>query len=258
MRVLFIGDIIGGPGRHMVEEHLPRLQDELHIDFTVANGENAAGGFGLNRNCYDTLYNIGVDAFTMGNHTWDNKEIFQFIDKVPNIIRPANYSPKMPGVGVRTFPVLGKKLRIINLIGRVYLPAQDCPFQALDRILKEDTADWTLVDFHAEATSEKIAMGWYADGRVSAVVGTHTHVQTADGRVLPHGTGYLTDAGMTGPRDSVLGVRTDIIVERFLTGYSPRFETANGDLQFNGVVFDLADDGKCRAVEPLQFWQPSL
>lgn len=258
MRLLFIGDIEGGPGRHMVVQHLPRLQEELEIDFTIANGENASNGFGMNYACFKELHEIGIDAFTMGNHTWDNKDIYNFIDKEPALIRPANYAPQMPGVGVAEFAVLGKRLRVINLIGRIYLQPQDCPFRKLDDILRESTADWTFVDFHAEATSEKMAMAWYADGRISALAGTHTHVQTADARVFPRGTGYITDAGMTGPRDSVLGVNKDIVIERFLTGISPRFETANGDLQLNAVVFDLLDDGKCASVTPVNFWQPSL
>ena len=258
MRLLFIGDIIGAPGRHMVLEHLPRLLEEKKIDFTVANGENMANGFGINRNSFEEMHAAGVDAFTMGNHTWDNKDIFNMIDKETTLIRPANYAPNLPGVGDRSYTVKGKRLRVINLIGRVFLPPQDCPFRTLDRLLKEDTADWTFLDFHAEATSEKVAMGWYADGRISGMAGTHTHIQTADCRVLPRGTGYITDAGMTGPRDSVLGVDKEIILERFLTGLSPRFEVANGDLQFNGAVYDFAESGTCTAVEALNFWQPSL
>ncbi len=258
MRLLFIGDIVGSPGVHMVLENLPRLIEEYHIDFTVANGENAAGGFGLNRRSYTDLHACGVDCFTLGNHTWDCKEIYALMDSHKNIIRPANYAPGAPGIGYQTFPVCGKTLLVINLIGRVYLPDCDCPFRKLDEILSTQQADWSFVDMHAEATSEKLAMGWHADGRVSAVAGTHTHVQTADARLLPRGTGYITDAGMTGPRDSVLGVDKDIIVRRFITGFSPRFETARGDLQFNAVVFDLTDAGTCTAVEALNFWRPAL
>ena len=258
MRLLFIGDIVGGPGRHIVQEELPRLIDEYKIDFTVANGENSAGGFGMNKRSFNELYACGIDAFTLGNHTWDNKEIFSFIENTPQIVRPANYPQGSPGKGVAFFEVLGRRLRVINLIGRVFLPATDCPFRTLDKILKEDEADWTFVDFHAEATSEKIALGWYADGRVSALVGTHTHVQTADSRILPKGTAYMTDVGMTGPRDSVLGTDKDIIVNRFIKGYSPRFDVANGDLQFNAVLFDFADDGSCKEIQPINFWKPSL
>ena len=258
MRLLFIGDIDGAAGRRMVLEHLPRLIEEYKIDFTVANGENAANGFGLNRRAFDELHDCGVDCLTMGNHTFDNKDIYGFIDQEEALLRPANYPPGLPGRGVGFYQVLGKRLRVINLIGRVFMRSADCPFRTLDSLLAEDKADWTLVDIHAEATSEKVAMGWYCDGRVSAVVGTHTHVPTADARVLHRGTGYVTDAGMTGPRDSVLGVDKDIIIERFLTGFSPRFETAHGDLQFNSVLFDLAEDGTCADVRRLDLWQPSL
>ena len=258
MRLLFIGDVVGAAGRRMVLEHLPRLLEEKQIDFTVANGENAANGFGINRRCFEELYACGVDCFTMGNHTFDNKDIYNFIDREPALLRPANYPPGVPGHGTAVFTVLGKRLRIINLIGRIFLPGADCPFRTVDRLLGEETADWTLVDMHAEATSEKVAMGWYCDGRVSAVVGTHTHVPTADARLLHRGTGYVTDAGMTGPRDSVLGVDKDIIIQRFLTGISPRFETASGDLQFNAVLFDLNDDGTCSSVERVDLWQSAL
>ncbi len=258
MRLLFIGDIVGNPGRHMVEQHLPRLIDEYAVDFTIANGENSSHGFGMSRRSFQELHACGVDCFTMGNHTWDHKELAGFIDHEPRIVRPANYPPGLPGRGEQSYTICGRRLRVINLIGRVYLPAQDCPFRKLNELLAQQTADWTFVDFHAEATSEKVAMGWYADGRVSALAGTHTHVQTADARVLPRGTGYITDAGMTGPRDSVLGVERETILTRFLTGISPRFEPAHGDLQFNGVLFDLAENGGCTAVTPLQFWQPAL
>lgn len=258
MKLLFIGDIIGAAGRRMVLEHLPRLLDERQIDFTVANGENAANGFGLNRRSFQELHDCGVDCFTLGNHTFDNKELYSFIDRENCIVRPANYPPGLPGVGEAVFEVGGGKLRVINLIGRVFMKAVDCPFRTLDALLANGTADWTFVDMHAEATSEKVALGWYADGRVSAVAGTHTHVPTADCRLLTRGTGYVTDAGMTGPRDSVLGVERDIIVNRFLTGFSPRFETASGDLQFNSVLFEFNDNGTCKSVERLDFWQPSL
>lgn len=258
MRLLFIGDVVGAAGRRMVLEHLPRLIDEYRIDFTVANAENAAGGFGLNRRAFDELHDCGVDCLTLGNHTFDNKDVYGFIDREPALLRPANYPPGSPGKGVGIYTVQGKRLRVVNLIGRVFMRAVDCPFRTLDALLAQDKADWTLVDMHAEATSEKVAMGWYCDGRVSAVVGTHTHVPTADARLLHRGTGYVTDAGMTGPRDSVLGVEKEIIVERFLTGFSPRFETAHGDLQLNSVLFDLDDDGSCREVQRLDLWQPAL
>ena len=161
MRLLFIGDVIGAAGRRMVLEHLPRLIEEKGVDFTVANGENAANGFGINRRVFDELHACGVDCLTMGNHTFDNKDIYNFIDREPALLRPANYPPGVPGVGCRVYPVLGRRLRVINLIGRVFMREADCPFRTLDTLLKEEQADWTLVDMHAEATSEKVALGWY-------------------------------------------------------------------------------------------------
>ncbi len=260
MRILFIGDIVGAQGRRMVLEHLPRLLDEHHIDFTIANGENCSGGFGLNQKNFRELIDCGVDAFTMGNHTWDNKDIYHFIDQEERLVRPANFPPDLPGVGWRQYQVNGRQLVVANVIGRVFMTAFDCPFRTMDTVLKQlsgsDAA--VFVDFHAEATSEKMALGWYLDGRVAAVVGTHTHIQTNDARVLPRGTGYLSDAGMTGPRDSVLGVEREIIINRFLTGISPRFEVARGDLQFNGAVFEIGEDQKTQRIELINFWQPSL
>lgn len=259
MRILFIGDIVGAPGRHMVLEHLPRLLEEEQIDFTVANGENVTNGFGLSRRHFEELADCGVDCFTLGNHTWDNKEIFNFIDGEPRLVRPANLPEQLPGRGWRRFTVAGTEIFVINLLGRVFMNPCDCPFAALDRILKEiGPSQVVLVDMHAEATSEKMAIGWYADGRASALIGTHTHIQTNDARLLSRGLAYITDAGMTGPRDSVLGVDKEIIVNRFLLGYSEHFRPAAGDLQLNGVIIDVGGDGKATAIRSLNFWQPSL
>ncbi len=260
MRILFIGDIVGAPGRRMVLDRLPQLLEERAVDFTIANGENVTNGNGINRQSFDELVACGVDCFTMGNHIWDNKDIYHFIDREPRLVRPANFHPSRPGAAWQRFQVGGESLIVTNLVGRIFMPPVDCPFAAMDRLLKEWGPDpgAIFLDFHAEATSEKMAMGWYLDGRISAMVGTHTHIQTNDPRVLPRGTGYLTDAGMTGPRDSVLGVEKEIILERFRTGFSPRFQTATGDLQFNGVLFDLGPDHRCTKVETVNFWQPSL
>lgn len=260
MRILMIGDIFGAPGRHMALQHVPRLIREHNIDFTIANGENAANGLGLNRKSFDELAACGVDAFTLGNHTWGNRELASFIEGEPRLLRPLNYPPGLPGRGWQRFSVGGHSLVVVNLIGRVFMEPYDCPFRAMNQLLSElEPRDKHIfVDFHAEATSEKMALAWYLDGRVSAVCGTHTHVQTNDARLLPRGAAYLTDAGMTGPRDSVLGVERDIIIERFLTGFSPRFEPAQGDLQFNGAVFELDDQGRAANVETINFWQPSL
>lgn len=260
MRVLMIGDIFGAGGRQMVQEHLPRLLTERQIDFTIANGENATNGMGMNRKSFQELADCGVDAFTFGNHTWANRELLGFIDHEPRVIRPLNLPPGLPGRGWQRFQVGEAWLVVVNLIGRVFMDPCDCPFRAVNQLLKELTADdkYIFVDFHAEATSEKVALGWYLDGRVSAVCGTHTHIQTNDARLLKRGTAYLSDAGMTGPRDSVLGVEREIILERFLTGVSPRFEPAEGDLQFNGALFDFDDAGRAVGVETLNFWQPGL
>lgn len=260
MRILFIGDIVGSQGRHMVQEHLGRLVDEKKIDFVIANGENATGGFGLNQRSFRELADCGIDAFTTGNHTWDNKDIYNYIDKEKRLVRPANYPQGTPGRGWQEFRVGGRRLIVANIIGRVFMQPLDCPFRAMDSLLRQFSVKDSviLVDFHGEATSEKLAMGWYLDGRISSMVGTHTHVQTNDSRILPKGTGYLTDAGMTGPRDSILGVERDIIIQRYLSGVSPRFEIASGDLQFNGVIFQIGQDNKTEDMELVNFWQPGL
>lgn len=259
MRILFIGDIVGAPGRHMVLEHLPRLLAEERIDFTVANGENVTNGFGLSRRHFEELTDCGVDCFTMGNHTWDNKDIFRYIASEPRLLRPANLPAHLPGQGWGCFEAAGTRIYVINLLGRVFMNPCDCPFAALDQILKQIPAgSMALVDFHAEATSEKMALGWYADGRASALLGTHTHIQTNDARILPRGLAYLTDVGMSGPRDSVLGVEKDIIIQRFLSGYSEHFRTAAGDLQFNGAIIEIGPDARAKEIRPLNFWQPAL
>ena len=260
MKILFIGDIVGNPGRRMLERHLRSLQHEHSIDFTVANGENAAGGAGINKKVYQELLDSGVDAFTMGNHVWDNKDIFNFIDQGAKIVRPANLPASSPGAGYAVFQAGGVSLALVNLLGRVYMPSVDCPFLTAEHLLKKLSSQtpYIIVDIHAEATSEKMALGWYLDGKASAVLGTHTHIQTNDARVLPKGAGYITDVGMTGPRDSVLGVDKDTVIRRFVTQLPTRFEPAAGDLQFNGVVLDLRDDGRCRAIEVLNFMEPSL
>ncbi len=260
MRILFIGDIVGSQGRHMLQDNLTRLIEEKHVDFVIANGENASGGFGLSQRSLRELADCGIDAFTMGNHTWDCKEIYNYIENERRLIRPANLPPGTPGKGWRDFSVGGQRLVVANVLGRTFMTPFDCPFRAMDEMLKTVSRKDAviLVDFHAETTSEKMAMGWYLDGRVSAVVGTHTHIQTNDARILPKGTGYLTDAGMTGPRDSILGVEKETIIERYLTGVSSRFEVASGDLQLNAVIFQTGEDNAAEAVELVNFWQPSL
>ena len=244
MKILMIGDSVGRPGRSMLLEYLPKLQKEEGIDMVIANGENASGGRGLNREGRDDLFRAGVDVITMGNHVWDNKEIFQFLDDEYRIVRPANFPGDCPG---RTYTIytapFNIKVAVINLCGRVFMQQLDCPFAAADAILEEigDEADCIFVDFHAEATSEKLALAYYLDGRVTAVVGTHTHVQTADERILPKGTAYITDLGMTGVRESVLGVDKDIIIKKFLTQRPVRHELAKGSRQLQGLLITLDD-----------------
>ncbi|ATW24232.1 TIGR00282 family metallophosphoesterase [Candidatus Formimonas warabiya] len=261
MRILFIGDIVGKPGRDILRQQLRNIQDKFSIDFTIANGENAAGGAGINKRIFDEISNYGVDVITMGNHVWDKKEIFDFIENEPRILRPANYPKGTPGKGWNIFSFPNQlKIAVINLSGRVFLPALDCPFQNIDLILSQIKGQTThiIVDFHAEATSEKQAMGWYLDGRVSAVLGTHTHVQTADARILNRGTAYITDVGMTGPRDSVLGVDKELVIKKFTTSLPVRFEVAGGDIQLNAVIIEINHKGQAGSIYPFQSVQEAL
>jgi 2',3'-cyclic-nucleotide 2'-phosphodiesterase len=255
MRIVFIADIIGQPGREAVAKILPELRQREQADLVIANGENAAGGLGLTPHIAQDLGKLGVDVITLGNHTWDKKEIMEIIED-ENIIRPANYPPGVPGRGAALVGTANNfRVGIINLVGRVFMHPNDCPFRTVDKIINEMKKETSLiiVDMHAEATSEKIAMGWYLDGKVSAVIGTHTHVQTADERILPEGTAYITDVGMTGPQDSVIGIKKEIILQRFLLGMPVRFEVASGDLIFNGVVLDIDEKtGQALAIKRIQ------
>jgi 2',3'-cyclic-nucleotide 2'-phosphodiesterase len=251
MNILFIGDIVGAPGRRTVAELLPRAVDRYRIDLVVANGENASGGIGITPPVADQFLSQGVDLLTSGNHIWKHKEILPYLDDTDRLLRPANYPPGTPGRGLAIVETAaGEPAAIINLEGRVFMSALECPFRAVDQILESlpSTVKVILVDMHAEATSEKQAMGWHLDGRVSAVVGTHTHIQTADERVLPGGTGYITDAGMTGPVDSVIGMKREIILERFLTQRPQPFKVATQNLQLQGVVLNIDSQGRCREV----------
>ena len=249
MRVLMIGDVIGKPGRRAVKSLVPSLRREHGIDLVIANGENTAGGFGLTLDTAHELLDSGVDVLTSGNHIWDQKEIIPHLDEGLPLVRPANY-PDAPGRG----DLAMDGVLVINLMGRVFMPALDCPFRTADRLLREardaGTAPVVIVDFHAEATSEKQAMGWYLNGRVSAVVGTHTHVGTVDARVLPGGTAYVSDVGMTGPRDSVIGSETGAVLERFLTGLPQRLTVADGPVAMNSVLIDVDQEtGQARSIE---------
>lgn len=252
MRILMIGDIVGRAGRKAVKETLTTIRQELKLDMIVANGENAAGGNGITCEIAKDLFGLGVDVITSGNHIWDKKEIIPYIDREPRLLRPANYPSGTPGKGVGVYDINGIKVGIINLSGRVYLPSLDCPFRAADELINSicQQTNIILVDFHAEATSEKVALSWYLDGRVSAVVGTHTHIQTADERVLPGGTAYITDLGMTGPLNSVIGVKVDLVLQKFTTQMPVRFEVAEGPYQFNAVVVEVDDQtGKAGSID---------
>jgi len=240
MRILMIGDVIGRPGRRAVAQLLPHLRDQHQPDLVIANAENAAGGRGLTPATAAELFQSGVDVLTSGNHIWKQKEILPLLETDAPILRPLNYPPGVPGRGFITCgPVL-----VVNLLGRIFLDYVDCPFAAIDALLSRETAPWIVVDMHAEVTSEKAALAWYLDGRVTAVLGTHTHVPTADARILPQGTAFVTDVGMVGPRDSVLGVRTDNVVVHMRTRLPARFQVADGPVQFNAVLVETAGDSR--------------
>ncbi len=246
-----IGDVIGNPGRRAVKHLLPEMRSEHGIDMVIANGENTAGGFGLTLDTANELLDSGVDILTSGNHIWDQKEIIPYMDEGLPLIRPANY-PDAPGRG----SLLQDNVLVVNLMGRTFMPALDCPFRTADRILDEAAGSQrppvVIVDFHAEATSEKQAMGWYLNGRVSGVVGTHTHVGTVDCRVLPYGTAFVSDVGMTGPMDSVIGSETEAVLQRFLTGMPQRLPVAGGPVMLNSVLMEIDEDtGKALDIERL-------
>lgn len=253
MKILFIGDIVGRPGRQMVAQSLPRLINRHAVDLVVANAENAAAGFGLTPDVLAELLDLEIDVLTTGNHIWDKKAGIPCLDRERRLLRPANYPPGLPGQGSGIYETsAGVPVAVINLEGRVFMRNLDCPFRAADAILKEldGRCKVILVDFHAEATSEKGALAAYLDGRVSALLGTHTHVQTADERVLPGGTGFISDAGMTGARDAVIGIRKELSVERFLTQLPVRYEVSKKDPMLCAVVVDVDETtGKTRRIE---------
>jgi metallophosphoesterase (TIGR00282 family) len=251
MHILFIGDIFASPGRRIVADHLQDIVEANRIDLTIANAENAAGGFGITPAIAEELFGLGLDVLTSGNHVWDKREVYDYMARQPRLLRPANYADA-PGRGVMVFRAHnGVDCAVLNLQGRTYMPITDCPFRKADQILGalDPAIKVRFVDFHAEVTSEKIAMGWYLDGRVSAVIGTHTHVPTADTRILPGGAAYQTDCGMTGPYHSVIGVQTDIVVQRFLTGLPVRMEAARLRPELHSVIVDVDEaTGKARAI----------
>lgn len=255
MRILFIGDVVGKPGRQYLQENLASLKKMHRIDFIIVNGENAAGGAGMTEKIYSELRSMGIDVVTGGNHIWDRLDIFNFIDREPRMIRPANYPLETtPGLGsVVIEKAKGKtRLAVINLIGRVFMKPVDCPFRAADRelLMLKKKVDLVIIDFHAEATSEKQALGWYLDGQVSAVIGTHTHIQTADQRILPKGTAYISDVGMVGLYDSILGVDKEGPLTRFVTQLPHKLSISEGKTVFNAVIIEVNEiSGKTISIE---------
>lgn len=253
MKILFIGDVVGSPGRDMVKEYVPKLKDKYKPAITIINGENAAAGKGITEPIYRNFLEWGAQVITMGNHTWNKKEIFDFIDDAKYLIRPANFPENNPGKGIVFLNINNTEVAIINLQGRTFLDAIDHPFEKADELIEmaKKRTNIIFIDFHAEATSEKQAFAWYVDGRVSAVIGTHTHTQTADERILPNGTAYMTDAGMTGPYDGILGVEREAVIKRFLTSLPVRFETTKqGRKQLNGALISVdKKTGKATNIE---------
>jgi metallophosphoesterase (TIGR00282 family) len=256
VKILFIGDTVASAGRAIVHQYLRQIQSDYEIDLTILNCENAAHGFGITPKVADELFDWGVDVLTSGNHVWDKKEIFSYLNKNTRILRPANYPPDNPGRG--TVVVKGRngeEAAVINLQGRVFMPSTDDPFRVVDQELARIPGHVRIrfVDFHAEATSEKVAMGWYLDGRVSAVVGTHTHIPTADETILPGGTAYLTDVGMSGPFHSVIGIMKEQAINRFLTQINDKFDSASQDARLHATVVDVdSSNGKARKIERIQ------
>ncbi|MFB3881170.1 MAG: TIGR00282 family metallophosphoesterase [Armatimonadota bacterium] len=253
MNILFIGDVVGKPGRQALQARLRGLVRRYEVEFTIANGENAAGGLGITPTVAEELLSAGVDCLTTGNHVWKHREFLQYAAAERRVLRPANYPPGAPGLGSEVYRTpQGGAVGVLNVVGRVFMEPLDCPFRAMDREIEalRGRTRVLVADIHAEATSEKVALGWYVDGRVSAAIGTHTHVQTADERILPKGTAYITDAGMTGPRDSVIGIKRELVVERFVSGMPRKFEVATGPVVLSGVVVSVDEEtGRARSIE---------
>lgn len=253
MNLLFIADIVGRAGREGVEAGLAQIRAEQQVDFVIANCENAAGGFGVTPDIARQLFDLRIDVLTSGNHVWDKREIYEYLDREPRLLRPANYPAENPGRGVTVGRAGELSVGVVNLQGRVFMAPIECPFRMAWRMLKEleGKVDLVFVDFHAEATAEKVAFGWHLDGRVAAVVGTHTHVQTADARILPRGTAYLTDAGMTGAVDGVIGVKKELALERFLRQTPNRFEVATENVHCMGVLVEVDESSRrVTKIEP--------
>lgn len=237
----------------MLKDNLNIIIGEHNIDFVIANGENSAGGVGITKNVYEELLGYGIDIITLGNHAWAKKEIFSFINEADRMVRPANYPYQTPGKPYVIVENKGVRIAVINMCGRVFMESIECPFKAIEEIISEidSKADITILDFHGEATSEKVAMGWFLDGRITAVLGTHTHIQTADERILPNGTAYITDVGMTGPKNSVLGVKKEIIIKKFQTCLPEKFELEDDEGQINSVILNIDDKYLVNAITRL-------
>ncbi len=255
MKILFIGDVVGSPGRNAIAKLLPGLKKELGLSFVIANAENIAGGSGITPSTVKELFDAGVNVLTSGDHIWKKAGTEELVNSDDRIVRPANYPSGAPGAGWNLFNVNNLKVGVVNLNGRVFMDPIECPFKsalaAYEDLIKQTKI--IIVDIHAEATSEKVALGWYLDGKVSAVLGTHTHIQTADEKILPNGTAYITDVGMTGPYDSVIGRRVDNVLHRFLTCLPTKFEVAEGNVQLHGAVVDIDEStGKARSIERIQ------
>lgn len=253
MNILFIGDVVGSLGRDMIKEYVPKLKEKYRPHITIINGENAAGGRGITEKIYRGFLEVGAQAVTLGNHTWDNREIFEFINDAKYMVRPANFPDNNPGKGMIFLKMNQIEIAVINLQGRTFMQPSDDPFTIADELVKEarERTPFIFVDFHGEATSEKQAIGWYLDGKVSAVVGTHTHVQTADERILPNGTAYISDVGMTGPYDGILGMEREAVIKRFLTNLPVRFDVPKeGRTQLSAVLIELND--KTGAAKKIQ------
>ncbi|MBQ4132750.1 MAG: TIGR00282 family metallophosphoesterase [Desulfovibrionaceae bacterium] len=252
MRFLMLGDAVGRPGRTIIRNRLTALRKEKEIDAVVLNGENSAGGSGITVKVMNELFDLGVDVITSGNHIWKNREIYAWLEREPRLLRPANYPPAAPGKGLGIYEHSGVRFAVLNLLGRHNLEEVDCPFRGAEALIEGLPSDVkiVLVDFHAETTSEKKALGWFLDGKASAVAGTHTHVQTYDNQILPQGTGYLTDLGMCGVEQSVLGLDPHVVVPRFVNKLPAKFRLAEGPLWMCGAIFDIDEaDGRCRTVE---------
>ena len=257
MKIMMVGDVVGNCGRRVFSKYTKKLKQEKNIDIVIVNGENAAGGKGITEPVLSELYGAGADIVTSGNHIWDKKEVLSFIDREPYLIRPANYPCDAPGKGYCIYPFKAQNIAVINLSGRVFFDVLDDPFQKADEILNEikNDANIIIVDFHAEATSEKLALAYYLSDRISALFGTHTHIQTADERILENRVAYITDVGMTGPADSILGVKKEIIIKKFLTAMPQKFDVAEGRGVYSAAIADFNDSGEAKSIERILIYE---